>query len=516
MMTAKSASDPKSLRLMVGLLIVYAALISTGLGPFITDDHPFRQTQTAITAWYFSSLGDFLTYQSPFFGPPWSVPLEFPLYQALAKGLHVATGLNLHASGRVVSITFFMLCLWLVYDLLRGWRISNPPFVMAAMVLAPLYVYWSRSFMIETTALFFMLLFLALFARIVREGNFSALRLLALLLAGTLAAVVKITTAFPYMVIVGAITAWCLLKALRKRESILGLAQLAVVQLLIMVLAYGWVKHTDAVKMLNPMGQIIASGAMRDWTFGPLAQRVDPNIWFALANNATDMFFPFPRTLAWLKGLQLAGGLALMAYFIRCCTPERRKQVLILCALFLPPPLIFMNLHRIHNYYQMANGLFICLAFGLAAWGAREAAASPAQARRITALYAAALLALCMNSLWYLHYKSSHEGMLLSASQRIRDLTPPGSVIIVTGQDYASVLPYQSERRALMLPDYAPAANVEAALVKLRDSGLKTAMYLACGNKSAERESQVRQTFKLEGREPLERVEDCALYVLSG
>ena len=53
------------LSLTVCLVGVYFTLVSTGFGPYLTDGHGFRQTQTAITARYFSGFSDFLTYQTP-------------------------------------------------------------------------------------------------------------------------------------------------------------------------------------------------------------------------------------------------------------------------------------------------------------------------------------------------------------------------------------------------------------------------------------------------------------------
>ena len=122
------------LGLTVCLVGIYFALVSTGFGPYLTDSYAFRQTQTAITARYFSGFSDFLTYQTPVLGPPWSIPFEFPIYQALAKGLQVTSGLSLESSGRLVSIAFFLLCFWPLHCLLRAWQVRNTPLVMAAVL----------------------------------------------------------------------------------------------------------------------------------------------------------------------------------------------------------------------------------------------------------------------------------------------------------------------------------------------------------------------------------------------
>jgi hypothetical protein len=43
------------------------------------ENHSFRQTQTALTAWWFVRDGFSFAYLTPVGGPPWSIPFEFPL-----------------------------------------------------------------------------------------------------------------------------------------------------------------------------------------------------------------------------------------------------------------------------------------------------------------------------------------------------------------------------------------------------------------------------------------------------
>ena len=499
--------------LAASVLGVYLALVSTGFGPYITDDHPFRQAQTAITARYFSGVLDFLEYQTPILGVPWSIPFEFPLYQALAKGLQVSSGLRLETSGRLISVLFFLLCFWPMHILLRTIGVAGTPVVMAAVLLAPLYVFWSRAFMIETTALFFALLFLAVFARMLHDRRNGLGGFIALTAVGVLAALVKITTILPLLLVTMGVNGWKAFGAIRRREPLTGLLSLAVSQGLIVAVALAWVAHTDAIKLLNPLGHLLTSGALRDWNFGPLQQRIDPMIWFALGNATVDMFFPLPRTMAWLKGAQALGWLTLFGYFLRCCAPLRRRQVLVLCGLFLLPFAIFTNLHRIHNYYQAANGWLLCLAFGLAAYGAIETAPDSRAVKRRSGLYAFALLAFAANSFWYLHHKSSHDGQLLDLSALVQQMSSPDSVIVVTGLDWTPILPYQAARRALMLPAWVDFATAQAALKELKNSSQPVSLYVACGRRTA-RDLQIQEALGLSGSAPARHSDDCDIYPL--
>ena len=499
------------------LVGIYFVLVSTGFGPYLTDSHAFRQTQTAITARYFSGFGDFLTYQTPVLGPPWSIPFEFPLYQALAKGLHVASGLSLESSGRLVSIAFFLLCFWPLHCLLRAWQVRNTPLVMAAVLLAPLYVFWSRAFLIETTALFFALSYLALFMRALRPAHGGAAEFLLLTVAGVLAALIKITTVLPLLLVTGGVTAWLALRAMQRREALAGPLKLALAQAVIVAVALAWIAHTDAVKLLNPWGPQLTSSALRKWNFGPLAQRLDPAVWRSLAISTVEIFFPFPplysRLLTVLKWVLAASWLAIFVHFAVRCAPARRRQVFALCGLFVLPFFLFTNLHFVHNYYQTANGLFLCLAFGLAAYGALEAAPDARRGRQTLGLYAAMLLSFGLCGLWYLRHSDSHKGRLLDVSALVRRMSLPDSVVVVSGLDWSAMLPYQAARRALMFPNWSTPEMTRDAVEKLRASGSAVSLYVACGKSSA-LDLQLREVFALRDREPFGRADDCAVYPL--
>ena len=506
-----------TLRVTICLLATYIFLVSTGFGPYLTDSYGFRQTQTAITAQYFSSLRDFLEYQTPVLGPPWSIPFEFPLYQALTKVLHGITGVSLESSGRLVSIVFFLLCFWPMYYLLRAWNVRNTHWVMAAVLLAPLYVFWSRAFMIETMALFFTISYLALFVQILRPLHGNVINLLLLTVAGTLGALIKITTLLPLLLITGSVTMWIALHALRRRETLVTPLGLLIVHAFIVTVAFAWTLHADNVKLLNPWGTNLTSAALRDWNFGTLAQRLDPTVWVNLANSTIEIFFPFPakysRLVTYTKALLTISWLVLFTHFLICCTRTRRRQVAVLCALFLLPFLLFINLHVVHSYYQVANGFFLCLAFGLAAYGAFEAAPDARRAVRERQLYTVALLIFGLCSFWYLNYRSSHKGELVEVSALVQKISPPDSIIIATGLDWSSVLPYQASRRALMLPDWKLPETAATSLTKLQASGLKVSLYVACG-KSTALDLQVRKALALGDRQPLARLDDCSVYPL--
>ena len=118
----------------------------------------FRQAQTALSAYHIKKDNDFsLAYPTPVLGKPWSIPMEFPLYQWTVVIVSNTTGLGLTKSGRLVSIVCFYLCLPAVFLLLG--RVGVAParrwLVLALLLTCPLYVFYVRGFLIETMALMF-------------------------------------------------------------------------------------------------------------------------------------------------------------------------------------------------------------------------------------------------------------------------------------------------------------------------------------------------------------------------
>src|SRR5512138_2794271 len=68
----------------------------------------WRSCQTLLTSFWFQKEGISLFHpQLPLFGPPWEVPFEFPLYQALSVIFSTITHVHLTASSRVVSVGVF-------------------------------------------------------------------------------------------------------------------------------------------------------------------------------------------------------------------------------------------------------------------------------------------------------------------------------------------------------------------------------------------------------------------------
>lgn len=505
--------------LCLGLLGLYLALVSLGFGPNITDDHPFRQTQTAMVARYMTGPADLYAYITPVFGVPWAIPFEFPLYQGLAKLLSVGSGLALETAGRVVSIGFFLLCFWPLSRLLERMAVRGRMVVLSLVLLTPLYVFWSRSFMIESTALFFTLWYLAGFVEMLDAPPERARRgCPELLVAGLMAALVKITTFGPVFLCVNAVLGWRLLQAMRRLAPKGVLLRVLAIHVAIFAALLWWVTYTDAVKAMNPIGSVLQSGSLREWNYGSLAQRFDWRIWMALVNTTLDIYFPLPRPLIVLKLAFALLWLGVFLYGWRLCTQQRRRQIQLALLMFVLPYLIFTNLHRIHSYYQNANAVFLTLALGLALAGGLEGARTRRQRFWLRGLHAAMLLVFCGSTVWYFHFKNSHVAAFPELTAYLRQHTAADEVIIVTGQDWSPVIPYLAGRRALMLPVWiipsmreAAVGSSEKALAALAGAAVRAGTYVDCGN--GEFEALIRRHYRF-AAEPDFRGEQCRVHGL--
>ncbi len=113
-----------------------------------------------------------LAYPTPVVGAPWSIPLEFPLYQWAAVGLGNATGMGLvKPAVRSALICFY---LGLPTPCTGCWRASGLTptrrlLVLAFVLSCPLYIFYAQSFLIETMGWMFGLWFLLGFFRAVER-----------------------------------------------------------------------------------------------------------------------------------------------------------------------------------------------------------------------------------------------------------------------------------------------------------------------------------------------------------
>ncbi len=443
------------------------------------DLYSFRQTQTALTAFWMMKDGFHFAYETPVAGAPWSIPFEFPIYQWIVALIAGSTGWSLTAVGRVVSFIFLVLCLFPVRSIVRVLRLDAAvlPIFAALLFSSPLYLYWGRTFMIETAGVFFVVVSLRYFVEII-TGSASMKNSVLFVIFMTLGVLQKATTGLPVLAVLGLIYLVLNLRALffrfdgpvSKRNSIVvRRAILAALYVGIpLFVGVAWTFYTDRVKVANPLGVSLTSSALSFWNWGTLAQRFSSDLY---------------SIVFWQRIIfqNLAGflGLALFAMFFGSSLERRVKWVVGLSlAIAVVPLFLFSNLHIVHTYYQTANVIFaifalaVCVAYLRSGW-------------RLGRVQALILLVLLVGSNYW-QFSNSYlrateeefsvgNNRHLAVGQVLKKEIPDGKGFVAFGNDWSSSMAFFAERKSFTVPpfmkDYAEKSKNPENFMAVQDLG---------------------------------------------
>jgi hypothetical protein len=429
--------------LSVGLLVAAVWAMTRAWDASLLDRFQFRQTQTALTSYWIQHDGFRLAYLMPVFGPPWSAPMEFPLYQWLVATLANSSGSSLLSSARFLGILFFLLSLPAVYGLGR-WVEPDPRrrlLIPAALLAAPVCLFYSRAFMIESCAAALAVWFLHAYLRSLQEVSWGWTA--ATLLTGVLAALVKVTTFALFGIPAALYTLFLLKKAVTAKSQNQGMTwrqiviAAAVPAIPILGAAIWWISFSDSVKSANPIADMLTSKNLSAWHYGTLAQRMDPAFWKFVSHQ-------------WLVGALSGWSTALLGVGLVIVAAPYRRVALWCIAGFFSGPLLFTNLFAIHEYYYFPSAYFATAAAGIILAGLVAHDRLPSgvkigflafffgfQAIDFNADYAATLK----------HPPASPPSMI----DVVRRATTEEEVVLVYGWDWNTLIPYYAGRRAILM-----------------------------------------------------------------
>lgn len=408
------------------------------------DRHEFRQLQTATTAYWIKEAGYRLDYETPIFGPPWSLPMEFPVYQWIVAKLSRGLGTGLEPTARGVSLAAFLAMLPAVYGLAGFFNLSPSRrlLVVTAVLSTPTYLFYARTFMIETTALTCAVWFLYALGRAVRDGCVGWA--VGAAIFSTLAALAKVTTFLVFCPPAAVFAAWLWWPQWQRRGVALPAAcksaALAAGPVLVAIsTGLWWVKRADAVKHSNPLSGFLTSSHLTSWNWGTLEQRVSARFWAENWTNISHFVFSEGALVLLLLGLTLIE------------TPLRR--VALWCVVFfLGGLLLFSNLFFHHDYYYCANAVFLTAAAGFVLAGIWDSTRLPVTARYLVPV-------LLLGSQWLVYYSEygSYARRELptppAIASLIQETVPAEGVVLIYGWDWNCTIPYYAGRRALMIPN---------------------------------------------------------------
>jgi len=410
--------------------------------PFMPG-HEFRQAQTALISYYIDQQNNFsLLYETPVLGKPWvSLLLEVPFYEWSVVGLSRTTGWPHIVAARAISIGCFYLMLPALWLLLGRFRLSGPRrlFILALVLTCPVYVFYSRAFLMESMELMACAWFLLGFVRTMDERRWGWL--LLTIIAGTAAALIKSATLAVWLLPAAGYGVWWLARDLIARRGakavLLTMAWgLATVAVPLGALRW-WISYTDPIKAAHASAWIFTSHnlSVGNWGLFDLAALFSGEVWRQLLGGWAQAVMP-----GWLIGLLLVTGLAL---------PRVRWPVLGIGGIFFLAQFLFPFAYAYQDYYFYACAVFLCAGIGYTLFGLLDSCLP----RWLVA--GVLLVPLIGQGLTYWHgYRQlqavdSAGGFAFTTV--LRELTPANSVIVVGGADWAAITPYYAQRKALMI-----------------------------------------------------------------
>ncbi len=447
----------------------------------LLESFGFRKTQTALSAYYFVKNGVRIDYWTPVIGQGWSIPFEFPIYQAIVAFVVKLIGTPLAATGRVVSWLFMVACCWPLYMTLRQIRakMATRYLCLALFVGAPEYVFWSSTFMIETAALFFTLFFIYYGARILMmEARAWDFALGCLFL--TLAILQKSTTGLPIAILFSVLVAVIYLRPSTIRSNWQAFAAATVMVLIAVCIGSAWAFYADLVKIQNPIGTHLTASSLNKWNFGTFGQHISWKLWHDVL---------FDRVF----GISAFGGIGLTILGVGLAiAPDGRQRKIILLALcaWILPFLIFTNLNIVHDYYQSSSTVFLLLAIGLAVAVIFEQLLATRQVLQnvaITWLVVANFVSFMTNDAPLRSAKiTASNNLTLKISDFVRAHTTEDDTVVWYGFDWSSEAAFYSERKSLTVPPWDDfEEDTIANWNKYLDHEPKA--FVVCGSKNKEK-----------------------------
>jgi 4-amino-4-deoxy-L-arabinose transferase-like glycosyltransferase len=435
-----------------------------GLNHSILDQHGFRQTQTALTTYYILENGFSLLHnQTPLFGPPWLVPLEYPVYQNTVAILVRVFNLNIEPAGRIVSILAFYVFIFCLIRILKTlYENKNVAYAAGSLMLVnPVYLFWSRTFMIETSALMFVSIYALIIIGQLKSSANSRIFIVLGILFGTMAALTKVTT---FLVVLPIITLIVILAPhflwhhpFSIKKIFFHLIVFIGIPFLIAVV---WTKYADNIKLQNPFTSSLTSSVLNNWNFGTLEQKTSFTYIFNSIIKKSSWFFPAPVQIrgifydnqgAYINFLSVLNlliiGIFLFVAFNSFYSANIKRILLFLS--YFSGLIVFTNLYGVHNYYWTATTFFFVILIA-------DVLVTSIKIKRVEVVFFLIMITLSLGLYKHLYFDDYQKinRSVPAICEKIKNQTKNDEWILYHTGDWSAEIPYYSQRRAIMLTGY--------------------------------------------------------------
>jgi hypothetical protein len=216
-----------------------------------------------------------------------------------------------------------------------------------------------------------------------------------------------------------------------------------------------WLHFSDATKALNPAAEFLLSSNLSGYLLGTARTRFAPQVWRGHWQIMTGVVSTLPLLI----------GICLLALvFVR-----QRWPLLLAClACFVGVQLVFPELYAWHEYYYVANALFLLVAFGIVLLETVESRLPRFVSWSLVVVFLVGQAYSYFGVLYPIQRAISSGGSPIT--QALRLATEPDDVLVVAGQDWCANTPYFAERRALM---FRNGIEHDGALIEKYFDGLK-------------------------------------------
>lgn len=455
--TIKTPSKQHIIIILIAFIcFIYSAYIALHYAKQIEVD--FRQTQTALTAYWLIKNGFSLTYETPVLGPPWSIPFEFPIYQYIVALISKCFHTPLNATGRIISYIFLVLCLIPVRSFTKKLQLSDSVFYIFAALLfsSPVYLYWGRSFMIETASLFFALTGIKYFIDIINnQSSYKNILLFSVFM--TLSLLQKATTGLPVILILGLIYIYLILKQENSlTKKLFNQTNLIIICafLIPLIMTVFWTSYTDQIKLLNPVGRSLTSSVLKTWNFGTLKQRLSFN----------DLYIDLIYDRVFNKNLFGILGIVILIIPFLLNIPRKLKSIISILMAFAPF-FIFTNLHIRHGYYQTANIIFFLYAVSVAIGQTSDSYQKNSISVLLTTLIVLSNYFNFKTTYFDFNFKITYFERIkeklnaansteVAVAKIIKKYVPENKYFIAFGNGWSSTIAYLAERKSFTVPHF--------------------------------------------------------------
>jgi len=392
-----------------------------------------------------------LAYETPVGGAPWSIPFEFPIYQAIVAAISSLFNTDLDRTGRALSFVSLAACVIPALQLQRRLNLSRETLLIFCCLLfsAPIYLYWGRTFMIETTAMFFTFAALPYFVDLVRaDRDWRAAAMFGIWM--TLGLLQKVTTALPLAAMLGIVWLVAIWRGDRRFLAIFSRRHILIALVAFAIpcaIGFVWTEYSSYVRSQNTLGSYLTNANLSQWNWGTAGQRISKQLWSGVL---------WERIFNQNLGGPL--GVCLIAFAVAMPRPGMPRLLVILSALFgLVPFFTFTNLYIVHEYYPTACVIYLVAAIAvvLGVWVTQSKGSQVVAWACLAFIVGNSVYQFCsvyLPAAKYRHEVAHNQALRLGNALKV--LTPAHSAILVYGHDWSSQVAYFAQRKSFTIPQW--------------------------------------------------------------